>query len=231
MDVEPTTNLDESQIEFLRAVDSPTLINAIELLKTRDRTEGFLSGEIGCLFPDLPVMVGQALTVTMTSTPGSTGSREGYWRMWEMLEASPEPAVLVIQDVGGAPDRCAYFGEVMANIAARLGAVGAVSDSGVRDLEEVRELGFHYFAPYPVVSHGNWEVVDVGREIVLGGQVVRSGDVVHGDANGVVVLSPDLVPKLPAAVEQIRSREREYLEFIRSAEFSLAGFRELRGGS
>ena len=115
-------------LEFLRSVDSPTIANAIEPFKLRDRCEGFLGGSIRCLFPDLGVMVGYALTVTMTSEVGPPPGREGYWNMWEALEQAPKPAVVVVQDISRAPTRCAYFGEVMATIASRLGAVGVVNE-------------------------------------------------------------------------------------------------------
>ena len=66
-------------------VDSPTISNAIEPFKVRDRTEGFIGGEVRSLFPEMPPMVGAALTVTMNNTPGAVAGRENYWRMYEAL--------------------------------------------------------------------------------------------------------------------------------------------------
>jgi regulator of RNase E activity RraA len=216
-------------LEFLRSVDSPTIANAIEPFKLRDRCEGFLGGSIRCLFPDLGVMLGYALTVTMTSEVGPPPGRQGYWRMWEALEQAPKPAVLVVQDTSRAPTRCAYFGEVMATIASRLGAVGVVTDGGVRDLAEVRALGLHYFAPHPVVSHGNFRIVDVSVPVTLDGQSVHPGDLLHGDANGIVVVPPSIVDQLPEAVSTIREREKRTIDFVTSPEFTLDGLKEIVG--
>jgi 4-hydroxy-4-methyl-2-oxoglutarate aldolase len=216
-------------LEFLRSVDSPTIANAIEPFKLRDRCEGFLGGSIRCLFPDLGVMVGYALTVTMTSEVGPPPGREGYWRMWEALERSPKPAVVVVQDISRAPTRCAYFGEVMATIASRLGAIGVVTDGGVRDLSEVHALGLHYFAPHPVVSHGNFRIVDVGIPVVLDGQTVHPGDLLHGDGNGIVVVPPSVVQQLSEAVDKIREREKRTLEFVNSPDFTLEGLKQIQG--
>ena len=221
--------LSGEQFAYLRSVDSPTVANAIEEFKVRDRCEGFLGGTIRCLFPDLGVMVGYALTATATSEPGPVAGREGYWRMWESLEQMPRPSVLVIQDVSGAPSRCAYCGEVMSTLARRLGAVGVVSDGGVRDLQEVHALGMHYFAPFPVVAHGNFAIRDVGVPITLDGQRIETGDLLHGDANGVVVVPPQIVPELPSAVERVRDRERRLMAFIKSDRFTLAAAKENRG--
>jgi regulator of RNase E activity RraA len=216
-------------LEFLRGVDSPTIANAIEPFKLRDRCEGFLGGSIRCLFPDLGVMVGYALTVTMTSEVGPPPGREGYWRMWEALEEAPKPAVVVVQDISRAPTRCAYFGEVMATIASRLGAIGVVTDGGVRDLTEVRALGLHYFAPHPVVSHGNFRIVDVSVPVVLDGQTVHPGDLLHGDANGIVVVPPSVLDQLPEAVTTIRDREKRTLDFVTSPDFTLEGLKQIVG--
>ena len=221
--------LTAEQLRFLQATDSPTVANAIEPFKVRDRCDGFIGGSVRALFPDLGVMVGFALTVTMTSKPGPIAGREGYWRMWEALERAPKPAVVVVQDVSGAPTRCAYWGEVMATIARRLGAVGVVTDGGVRDLAEVRALGLHYFAPYAVVSHGNFEIVDVGAPVTLDGQRVASGDLLHGDANGIVAVPLQTLAELPEAVQRVREREGRMMEYVKSREFTLAGLRDLSG--
>jgi 4-hydroxy-4-methyl-2-oxoglutarate aldolase len=221
--------LAEEDLAFLRGIDSPTIANAIEAFKVRDRTEGFIGGEVRSLFPEMPPMVGAALTVTMTNTPGPLAGRESWWRMYEALERMPAPSVLVIQDVSGEPSRCAYAGEVMATLAKRLGAVGMVTDGGLRDVHEVRALGFHYFARYLVVSHGNFDIVDIGTPITLDGQEVTTGDLLHGDANGIVIVPREVLPGLPNAVQEVRTRERAMMDFILSPEYSIATARAKAG--
>ena len=167
-------------------------------------------------------MVGAALTVTMTNAPGPLADRERLWRMFEALAEIPAPSVLVVQDISGAPSRCALAGEVMATRAQRLGAVGMVTDGGLRDVHEVRQLGFAYFARYLVVSHGNFGVVDIGQPVTLDGHEISTGDILHGDANGIVIVPRDVLAELPAAVQAVRDRERATMEFIRSPDYALA---------
>jgi 4-hydroxy-4-methyl-2-oxoglutarate aldolase len=219
----------EKDLAFLKEVDSPTISNAIEPFKVRDRTEGFIGGEVRALFPEMPPMVGVALTVTMTNTPGATTGRENYWRMYEALSQMPAPSVLVVQDISGAPSRCALTGEVMATRAMRLGAVGMVTDGGLRDVHEVHRLGFAYFARYVVVSHANYEIVDIGGSVTLDGQEVRTGDILHGDANGIVIVPRQVFDGLPEAVEEVRTRERATMDFINSSAFTIAAERERAG--
>ena len=226
-----SSTLTPEQLEWLRGIDSPTIANAIEPFKVRDRCEGFVGGAVRALFPELGVMLGYALTVTMSSQPGPLLGREGWWRMYEALEAAPKPAVLVVQDVSGAPTRCAYFGEVMATLAQRLGAVGVVTDGGIRDLDEVHALGLHYFAPFAVVSHGNFEIVDVGQPVTIDGQVIRPGDLLHGDANGIVVVPPELAADLPKAIESIRQTEAERIGYIKGPDFNLDDLVKLLEGA
>ena len=221
--------LSDDTLDWLRSVDSPTIANAIEPFAVRDRCAGFIGGAVQCQFPELGPMAGRALTVTMTSVPGPTASRDGYWRMWDALDAAGPPSVLVIADLSGAPNRCAYSGEMMATLAQRLGAVGMVTDGALRDVDEVRAIGFHYFMRFPVVSHGNFEIVSVGEPVVLDGERIVTGDLLHGDRNGIVVIPDALLDRLPEAVATVRQREREQLEFMRGDDFSLAALKERSG--
>lgn len=226
----PEAVLTSDRLDFLLSVDSPTISNAIEPFKIREMAEGYIGGKIGCMFPELGVMVGQALTVKVTNIHGSVAAqRDGFWEMWEALEQMPSPSVIVMQDISGVPDGCAYAGEVMATLATRLGAVGMVSDGGYRDLDEVRALGMHYFAPYAVVSHGNFAIQDVGQPVSIGAQPVETGDILHGDANGIVIVPPDVLDELPTKVEEIRARERRSMDYIKSESFNLADFKSGRG--
>ena len=217
--------LTDEQLAFLRATDSPTLANAIEELDLRPPTEGFLGGPIRAQFPELGPMVGRAITVTMTDARDADPGRANYWRMWEAVEEAEGPVVLAIADASGHPERVAYAGEVMSTLAQRLGAVGMVTDGALRDVPEVRKLGFHYFMRYPVVSHADFQVVAIGEPITLEGQRVRTGDLLHGDENGVVVIPDAALESLHERVAGVREREAGELALIRSADFTLARLR------
>lgn len=221
--IEPATR------DYLLSVDSPTIANAIEPFQVRDRTEGFIGGRVRCQFPELGVMLGRALTVTMSNAPGAVAGRDGYWKMWDTLNAMDGPVVIAIADASGEPHRVAYAGEVMTTIAMRLGAVGMVTDGALRDVDEVRALGFHYFMQYPVVSHANFEITSVGEPIVLDGQRVETGDILHGDANGIVIVPDQVLEGLPEAVQKVREREAETMEYIRGGDFDYAQLKQNSG--
>ena len=76
------TILTSEQIEALRAVDTPTVCNAIERFGVRGRVEGFLGMDIRSLTPELGTMLGYAVTVTVDSTTPDVPAPPESWRQW-----------------------------------------------------------------------------------------------------------------------------------------------------
>lgn len=220
--------LSDAELAFLRSVDSPTTANALERLALRDRSAGYLGGRIRCDFPELGTMVGRALTVTVTNAIGRPARQDGYWELWSRLESMTGPVVIVMKDASATPHRVAYAGEIMASLAQRLGAVGIVTDGALRDLPEVRAKGLHYFSRYTAVSHANFELQAVGEPVLVDGEKIATGDILHGDANGIVLVPWDSLVDLPEAVAAVRDGERRDLAYIDSAGFTLAGYRRQR---
>jgi 4-hydroxy-4-methyl-2-oxoglutarate aldolase len=211
-----------SCVDYLKTVDTPTLANAIETLGVRPNSQGFTPLSIRCLFPELGRLCGYAVTAHVeTVTETEPRDLNLFIRLYEAVERSPKPAVIAFQEVGAHPDYAAHCGEVMGTIFTRLGAIGLVSDCGVRDISEVRALGFRYFARGAVASHANFRIVRVGIPIQILGVTVQPGEILHGDENGVLLVPREKVEKLPEAVENIRARERRLMDFVRGAEFSL----------
>ena len=132
--------------------------------------------DVRCLFPELGTMVGYAVTVVVDSTTPDVPRDDGVWHEWvTAMSAAPKPIVLVFQDAGPQVRKSAHVGEVMATIATRLGVIGLVTDGGVRDINEVRALGMHYFAAGVVPSHGNPRLLAVNVPVTLDGMRVLPG--------------------------------------------------------
>jgi 4-hydroxy-4-methyl-2-oxoglutarate aldolase len=214
--------LTDDQLEALRRIDSPTIANAIETFGVRPHTTGYTGMDVKCLMPELGVMAGYAVTVTADSQTEDAPFDAGVW--WEILkaiDASPKPAVLVFQDVGPRPSHSCLFGDGMATIARRLGAIGLVTNSGVRDLRGVRALGFRFFAAGVVVSHGNFRLVGGGMPVEVSGLRVEPGDLIHADENGVVLIPAAIADQVAGAAQTVLAEEAELIGFYRGASFSL----------
>jgi len=218
----PTTSPHASVTDYLKTVDSPTLSNAIELLQVQPRHVGFTPLQIRCLFPEFGRMCGYAVTAHVESVTQLHPTEErAFLELFQAVADSPKPAVVAFQEIGGHTDYAAHCGEVMATAFSRLGAVGLVSDCGVRDVPEVRALRFHYFARGTVVSHANFKIVRVGVPVQILGLEIEPGDLLHGDENGLLQIPRAALDGLERAVEQVRTRERRLMDFMRSPEFSV----------
>jgi regulator of RNase E activity RraA len=219
----------DTLVERLAGIDTPTLSNAIEKLGVRNRISGFCSREMRCLFPELGTMCGYAVTAegqTMNADePGALG--EPFFDLCRAIQRSPGPTVVVFTEVGPLPEFSAHCGEVMATTFKRLGSVGVVSDSAVRDLPEVRAMGVRYFAPGAVASHGNFKVVRAGMPVTVCGMQVRPGDLLHGDGNGLISVPEEGRERLPELAAEVTAGEKKVMDYIRGDDFTVDGLKEL----
>ena len=219
------SQLTNEQIQALIDIDTPTVCNAIETFNIRGRAEGFLGMDIRCLFPELGSMVGYALTVTVDSTTADVPRDDQVWREWVLaMQAAPKPIVLVFQDVGPQPRKSAHMGDFMTTLARRLGVVGLVTDGGVRDLLEVQQLGFHFFAAGVVPSHGNPRLLSVNVPVTIDGVRIEAGDLLHGDINGVTIVPMVIASQIAEACQRVRDEETRLISYINSPEFDVEGF-------
>jgi regulator of RNase E activity RraA len=222
----PTT-LTPEQLAELRAMDSPTVANAIEAFKVRDDTQGFLGMDVPCHTPEFGVMLGYAVTATANSmAPARARDRKGHFRLFEAVAAAPKPSVLVIKDVGPRRTHACFLGDVIATITKRLGAIGIVTDGGVRDLAGVTPLGYHVFAAGFVVAHGTFNIEEVGIPVEISGTTVRPGDLIHGDASGVTIVPLEIADKVYAECLKVREREAGLRDFATARDFTLDALRQ-----
>jgi len=215
-------------IDALRKISSPSIANAIETFNVRPRNQGFMSSEIRCLFPELGPLVGHAVTAVIRAEPQPLeGHRSSTFGWWDYVLSIPAPRAIVVHDLDEPRGQGAQWGEVQANIHKALGAVGTITDGSVRDLDEVRALGFQFAAAHVSVSHAYVHMVDFGLPVKLGGLWVKPGDLIHCDQHGAVTIPPDLVPKVADAVRRVEADERKIIEVCQSREFSADKLKEL----
>jgi regulator of RNase E activity RraA len=216
------------EIEALKKITSPTIANAIETFKIRPRQEGNLSSEIRALFPEMGPMVGYAVTALIRAEQGPIeGHRASTFGWWDFVLSIPAPRVVVVHDLDDPRGQGAQWGEVQANIHRALGCVGVVTDGSVRDLDEVRALGFQFCAAHVSVSHANVHMVDFGIPVKIGGVWVRPGDLVHADQHGVVTVPAEAAAQIPAAVSKLEADERRIISVCQSKDFSAEKLKEL----
>jgi len=134
----------------------------------------------------------------------------------------------VVKDLDVPPAHGSLWGEVHATIFGALGCVGCVTDGSVRDFDEVRGMGFHFFAAGPSVSHAYVRVEAIGETVEIGGLEIAPGDLLHADQHGVLKIPPEIATELPAAADRVIETEQALLRWVRSDEFDPDRLAEMR---
>jgi len=205
-------------LKALEGIDGPSICNAIEGFNFRPKNEGFMMPEIQTAFRDFPPVVGYAVTgvISANAPEGRNVAREDWW---DLIASVPEPRFIILHDI----DR----GEVQGNIHKALGAVAVATDGTVRDLDEVHELGFQFFAKHISVSHAYVHLVEINIPVSVGGLTVATGDLIHGDKHGVTSIPFELADKIPGMVSTIADYEKQTIDLCQSPSFSLEKLKEV----
>ncbi|MEU1275798.1 fumarylacetoacetate hydrolase family protein [Streptomyces sp. NPDC005799] len=119
------------------------------------------------------------------------------------------PGHVLVMDARRDPT-AGTLGDILALRAQRRGAAGVVTDGAVRDSTAIADLGLPVYAAgaHPSVlgrRHVPW---DSGVPIACGGALVQPGDLIVGDADGVIVVPPDLAEELIADCREQERQER-----------------------
>jgi regulator of RNase E activity RraA len=111
----------------------------------------------------------------------------------------------------GRSGRIAPWGELLTTASLARGAHGCVTDGLVRDINAIRALKFPVFhgGIGPLDSKGRGEVCAIDVPIECGGVTVNPGDLVFGDADGVVVVpQPVVTQTVKQALEKVEGEDR-----------------------
>jgi RraA family protein len=134
-----------------------------------------------------------------------------------------KPGDILVVDASGS-SLTAVLGDLVSTKARHRGIAGVVVDGLIRDLPAIRALG-----DFPVFARGVTPIGPLHRgpgevnfPISAGGIVVRPGDVIVGDLNGVVVVPRDMASTIVERLEVRAAIEADYLAAVQRGEFSNA---------
>ncbi len=150
-------------------------------------------------------MVGRALTVQTTN---------GDWaKPVEAIDQAKKGDVIVI-DVGGAP--VAVWGELASWSARMQGCNGVVIDGAIRDLDDIKAMGFPAFSRTVAPCAGEPKGYGgIGIEIKIGGQPVRTGDWIIGDESGLIVVPKEVAVEVANRAVHVHENENRVREEIK----------------
>jgi 4-hydroxy-4-methyl-2-oxoglutarate aldolase len=221
--------LTEEELDALRQFDTCMIANAVETFNVRLRNTGFTNGNIHCMFPDAPPMVGYAVTGRLRSGEPPIASNRFHDRgdFWNHILKCPSPRILVLEDLDDPPGRGAFVGDMHAAILKALGCVGYVTNGAVREVPSVRTMGVQLFAGSVAVSHAYAHIFDLGARIILGGMEVQPGELLHGDRHGVLTIPAQVAAEVPGVAAELQLSEQSVIDFCRSSAFSVAKLSEM----
>jgi 4-hydroxy-4-methyl-2-oxoglutarate aldolase len=155
-------------------------------------------------------MAGRAYTLLYgpaANPPGTVG---------DYIDDVPPGSVIVLDN--GGRENATVWGDILTEIAHRRGIAGTVIDGVCRDVALCTQIG------YPVFSKDHWmrtgkdrvQVEATNVTVNIGDARVQPGDIVRGDADGVVVLPKEHEGKVLDTAEEIEHAENAIREAVRS---------------
>ena len=210
-----TIHLSPDTLATLKQASTATIAT---LLFKRGYSNAFIQG-VSPLAPDGQAMVGPAYTLrhipARPDTDPLDAFREPDHPQRVAVEECPEGAVLVMdcrQDASAAS-----AGSILLTRCQMRGVAGVVTDGGIRDAQGAAELDMPVFAakssaPTNLTKH---HAVDIGLPISCGGVAVYPGDILLGDADGVMVIPRHLADELAAETVEMELFEAFVLERVK----------------
>ena len=153
----------------------------------------------------------------LRSRRAATGSDSfGALRSWAF--ATFWPAITIALTGTGTSGRIAPWGELLSTASKVRGAAGALMDGAVRDIKAIRAMGFPVFhgGIAPLDSKGRGRIVELDVPVECAGVRVCPGDLIFGDADGVVVVPQPLEAQVLAAAFEKLKGERSTLAELRA---------------
>ena len=215
-----------SLLNLLQSVDTPTVCNAIEVAQGKRGFNDFTRGTM--LASDTKgVIVGYAVTAQIAAIEPPTEAvsviRELRMSYYKAMSENVKPSIAVVEDLDYPNCIGAFWGEVNTTIHKGFGMSGALTNGVMRDLGDMAE-GFPVVAGSIGPSHGFVHVRSVNQPINIFGMNIKSGDLVHADRHGAVVVPTDVIVDLEASILKMQQTERLVLDPARKKGFDFNAF-------
>ena len=126
-----------------------------------------------------------------------------------------KPGDVVVIDAGGFTER-AIFGELMAAYCKSRGVRGIICDGAIRDYDGLAEMKDFQVYARSATPNGPYKTGpgEINTPVVIGGRLVYPGDIIVGDQDGVLIISPAIAEQIAHATEEVEKKEAVIMEHI-----------------
>jgi 4-hydroxy-4-methyl-2-oxoglutarate aldolase len=195
---------------------SPELVKAMSLIPTATLHEAY--GQKGAFYANIrPIRPGMKLcgpVVTVKARPADN------LIVHKAIYVS-RPGDVMLVDTGSYAEG-GFWGEIMTVAAIQRGIAGLVTDGSVRDTDEIAEMGFPVFSQGISIKGTSKDCLGaINHAIVFSGVMVKPGDLIAADSDGVVVVAREDVSDLLQKALQREKKEKQVIEEIRSGKTTL----------
>jgi regulator of RNase E activity RraA len=204
--------LSEAELAEMKSWNTPTIYNGWEQITKSDAgKDGFNLQECRDFMPEMGPMVGYAVTVVIE--PSNVEHRRknpkapSEYRRY--VASVPGPKIVIVQDLDNPGTFGSFWGEVNSNIHKALGCVGTITDGGIRDLDEMRNVGFKAIARRLCVGHAYVHPIRWNCPVEVFGRTVSPGQLIHADKHGFLVIPEEDQGQLLEAARFMDSNERQ----------------------
>lgn len=196
-----------SMIDAYRHVEAASVSDAIEQLLHEKQ---YMSHHMQAIFPTK--FAGTALTVKLVKEENHDAN--ALSGMLKAIDSGGQGSVYVMTVEDGAD--IAGMGGLMGTAMFSRGFAGAIIDGGVRDLPQLKKIGFPVYStgPVPSTSVSHYRFGGMNVPVVCNGVKVAPQDIIVADQDGVVVVPRDKAPEVLVLAQHLDDSEHSMYPFI-----------------
>lgn len=185
-----------------------------DIFQNRDMHNQWLGPEIKCRTKELvdEVVAGFAFTVQWVFNPLPAKKDQ---RAAKMVSSYPEGSIIIVDP--GADQVSGFWGELATTVCIRNGVKGAVINGGAKDTGFVKKMGFRIFCRFtsPVDGFCRSHLLDWQIPIWFNGVLIRAGDFIVGDSDGVLVIPKEIAEEVLIEAESRAESESDTRKLLK----------------
>ncbi|MEC7838121.1 MAG: hypothetical protein VX523_05330, partial [Chloroflexota bacterium] len=152
------------------------------------------------------------IAVTGKVTPlNEPNSKIDFNDLYVNVKKSEFPVIVVLEDVEKEKGRAAIIGDVMANMARVLGAVGMVAEGSVRDIPGIKKANMPVWGTGRVPGHGPFNLIETQTSVVVSKLKIDPGDLLIADEDGITRIPLEIAEETLEKCEAVRKKESEMM--------------------
>jgi regulator of RNase E activity RraA len=191
----------------LKGASVSLIVNAMRDVRMDAEKQVMTTGIRALVLPGKKTVIGRAVTTKWIAGPERMTAETARKFVFEPIDQGAPGSIWIV--ASGTDGIYSLFGDIIGAACKRNGFVGAITDSGCRDIAGMESLQFPVFAKaaVPYGPGGHIHPVAANEPVVCGGVSVRPGDLVAADLDGVVVIPAEKALELAKAVATHGAKE------------------------